>query len=164
MSKPYYNVETYTARDSVGYLLRRAKTLIQDALEPGLAQHGFTFTQYIVLAWLREGICKTAKDICRELRHDSGALARVIDQLAERGLIERMRDLEDRRKVELCLTPLGHETFEQLLPTVVNKMNWSLTDLTRDESAELLRLLAKLNASMESNLHLATAAPSTSKD
>jgi hypothetical protein len=59
---------------------------------------------------------------------------------------------------------LGHETFEQLLPTVVNKMNWSLTDLTRDESAELLRLLAKLNASMESNLHLATAAPSTSKD
>jgi DNA-binding MarR family transcriptional regulator len=164
MLKPYYSVETYSAKDSVGYLIRRAKTLLQDALEPDLALHGFTFTQYIVLAWLREGICKTAKDICTELRHDSGALARVIDQMAERGLIERMRDVDDRRKVELRLTPLGRLSFEQVLPTVVNKMNWALSDFTLDEAVELLRLLAKLNAGMEANLAVANAAPSTAEE
>jgi DNA-binding MarR family transcriptional regulator len=164
MPKPHYEIETYTAKASVGYLLRRAKTLMQDALEPLLAERGFTFTQYIVLAWLREGIAITAKDICSELRHDSGALARVIDQLAERGLLERTRDLGDRRKVELRLTPLGLQTFEQLLPAVIDLMNWSVGDLTRDETVELLRLLAKLNASMEMRLGLADTGPPKAVD
>lgn len=154
MTAPYYNAKTYTAKASVGYLIRRAKTLMLDSLEPALAKRGFTFTQYIVLAWLREGIANTAKDICTELRHDSGALARVIDQLAARGLVERTRDLDDRRKVELRLTVSGQQAVEAVLPAVVDLMNCALSDFSRAETLELLRLLAKLNAGMEAKLGL----------
>ena len=133
----------------MGYLIRRASTLLVDAMEPALAAQGFTFTQYMILGWLRDGIAMTAKDLCSELLHDSGALARVIDQLAERGFIERVRGLDDRRKVDLRLTDAGRETVELLLPTVIEKLNAALGDFGTDEVLELERLLRKLNANVE---------------
>jgi hypothetical protein len=78
---------TYQARNSVSYLLKRAHSLMLDVMEPVLEkQHGFTSTQYVILSWLRDSIALNPKDISVELRHNSGALTRVIDQLAERGL------------------------------------------------------------------------------
>ena len=107
--------------------------------------------------WLREGIATTAKDICSELSHDSGALTRVIDQLAERGLVERSRDSGDRRKVELRLTDSGRQSIEAVIPAVVDIMNWSISDFTREESTELVRLLTKFNASMEAKLGVSSS-------
>src|SRR6201992_4204587 len=98
MSKQqHYDVSTYRAQNSVGYLTKRAHSLMLDVLEPMLAEKGFSFVQYVILSWLRDGIAVNPKDICAQYRHDSGALTRVIDQLAERGLVERTRGDEDRR-------------------------------------------------------------------
>ena len=71
---------------------------------------------------------------------------RVIDQLAERGLLELVRRDRDRRKVELQLTPAGRETIEGLIPLVVEKLNLALDDFSGDEVHELQRLLVKLNS------------------
>ena len=157
MPNDFYNARAYTAKASHGYLLRRAKTLMLEAIEPAIAERGFTFTQYIVLAWLREGIANTAKDICSELSHDSGALARVIDQLAERGLVERTRDTGDRRKVELRLTDAGRQSIETVIPAVVDVMNWSISDFTHEEATELVRLLTKFNDGMEKKLGVSSS-------
>jgi DNA-binding MarR family transcriptional regulator len=145
MSKQHYQVETYRGQDSVGYLVKRTHSLMVDTMEPVFAARGFTFLQYVILAWLRDGIAVNPKDICMQFRHDSGALTRVIDQLAERGLLERVRRDRDRRKVELRLTPAGRETIEGLIPLVVEKLNFALDDFSGDEVHELQRLLVKLN-------------------
>ena len=149
MSKQqYYNVETYRAQDSVGYLMKRGQSLMMDVLEPVLEARGFTFLQYIILGWLRDGIAVNPKDICSQYRHDSGALTRVIDQMAERGFLERVRRNRDRRKVELQLTPAGHDAIEGLIPLVVDKLNLALEDFSSSEVHEFQRLLVKLNAKL----------------
>jgi DNA-binding MarR family transcriptional regulator len=79
-------------------------------------------------------------------RHDSGAPTRVIDQLAERGLFERVR--RDRRKMELQLT-LGRDTIEALIPLVVEKLNLALADFSSEEVQEFLRLLIKFNTTLQ---------------
>ena len=145
MSKQHYEIATYRAQDSVGYLVKRTHSLMVDTMEPVFAARGFTFLQYVILAWLRDGIAVNPRDICMQFRHDSGALTRVIDQLAERGLLERVRRDRDRRKVELQLTPAGRETIEGLIPLVVEKLNLALDDFSGDEVHELQRLLVKLN-------------------
>ena len=152
MSKQHYQASTYRAQTSVGYLIKRAHSLILDALEPVFEAHGFTFIQYQVLAWLRDGIAVNPKDICTQFRHNSGALTRVIDQLAERGLLERSRRDRDRRKVELDLTPAGREVIESLVPLVVEKLNLALADFSSEEVQELLRLLLKLNVTLQSTV------------
>src|SRR5229473_6579688 len=160
MSKQHYHVSTYRAQKSVGYLVKRAHSLMLDVLEPVLEARGFSFVQYVILSWLRDGIAVNPKDICFQFRHNSGALTRVIDQLAERGLLERMRRDRDRRKVELQLTPAGREAIEGLIPLVVEKLNLSLDDFSGDEVHELQRLLVKLNSRLLAAVEPAKAAAS----
>jgi DNA-binding MarR family transcriptional regulator len=150
MSKQHYKVSTYKAQSSVGYLLKRASALIVDVMEPVFEAQGFTFVQYQILAWLRDGIAVNPKDICAQFRHNSGALTRVIDQLAERGLLERARRDRDRRKVELELTPAGRAVVETLIPLVVEKLNYALADFSSAEVQEFKRLLLKLNVTLQS--------------
>jgi len=150
MSKQHYKVSTYKAQSSVGYLLKRASALIVDVMEPVFEAQGFTFVQYQILAWLRDGIAVNPKDICAQFRHNSGALTRVIDQLAERGLLERARRDRDRRKVELELTPAGRAVVETLIPLVVEKLNDALADFSSAEVQEFKRLLLKLNVTLQS--------------
>ena len=150
MSKQHYKVSTYKAQSSVGYLLKRASALIVDVMEPVFEAQGFTFVQYQILAWLRDGIAVNPKDICAQFRHNSGALTRVIDQLAERGLLERARRDRDRRKVELELTPAGRAVVETLIPLVVEKLNDALADFSSAEVQEFKRFLLKLNVTLQS--------------
>src|SRR5271170_3421272 len=148
MPKQHYQVSTYRAQNSIGYLVKRAHSLMLDVMEPLLEERGFSFVQYVILSWLRDGIAVNPKDLCAQYRHDSGAMTRVIDQLAERGLLERIRRDRDRRKVELQLTPAGRDTVEGLVPLVVDKLNLALADFSGAEVHELQRLLAKLNAKL----------------
>ena len=150
MSKQHYHSSTYRAQASIGYLVKRAWGRMLDAMEPALVAHGFTFVQYQIMVGLRDGIAVNPKDLCAQIRHDSGALTRVIDQLAERGLLERSRRDRDRRKVELELTPAGREVVESLIPLVVDKLNLALAEFSTDEVKELTRLLLKLNDSLQS--------------
>src|SRR5450432_2868523 len=136
MSKQHYQVSTYKAQLSIGYMVKRAHSLMLDIMEPVIEQRGFSFVQYIVMSSLRDGIAVNPKAICSQYRHDSGALTRISDQLAERGLLERVRRDRDRRKVELQLTTAGRETIESLIPLVVAKLNLALGDFTTDEVQE----------------------------
>jgi DNA-binding MarR family transcriptional regulator len=158
MSKQHYQVSTYRAQNSIGYLTKRAHALMLDVMEPLLEERGFSFVQYVILSWLRDGIAVNPRDICVQYRHDSGALTRVIDQLAERGLLERVRRDRDRRKVELQLTPAGREAIESIIPLVVDKLNLALADFSSEEVQELLRLLIKLNTPLQSGVAQRTAA------
>jgi DNA-binding MarR family transcriptional regulator len=149
MIKQHYKARTYKAQSSIGYLVKRAHSLCLDAMEPVFEQHGFTFFQYQILAWLRDGIVLNPSDICAQYRHNSGALTRVIDQLEEKGFIERLRRDRDRRKVELQLTDAGRKVIESLVPLVVEQLNLALQDFSSDEVQDLTRLLMKFNTSLE---------------
>jgi DNA-binding MarR family transcriptional regulator len=152
MPKQHYEQATYRTQLGLGYLVKRAHSMMLDIMEPVFEARGFTFIQYVIMSWLRDGIAVNPKDICVLYRHDSGALTRVIDQLADRGLVERVRRDRDRRKVELQLTPAGRETIESLVPLVVEKLNAALEEFSSEEAKELQRLLIKLNTKLQSVL------------
>jgi DNA-binding MarR family transcriptional regulator len=145
----HYRPENYRARGSVGYLLKRAHLLLLDQLESVVARSDITITQWVVLMHLRDGLAINATDLCAQLRHDSGALTRLIDQLEARGLVQRERSREDRRAVQLRLTDAGSHTLASLLPGVVDRLNFALREFSQAEASELNRLLEKLIGSLE---------------
>jgi DNA-binding MarR family transcriptional regulator len=146
--KQHYTADKYRAKTSVGYLVKRANALVIEGLEPALAEQGFTFTQWVVMMHLRDGLAPNAKDLCVQLRHDSGAVTRILDQLEARALLVRERSLDDRREVKLRLTPAGHKMVESLIPTVVDKLNTVLSDFSSAEVVEMTRLLNKFIAGL----------------
>lgn len=144
MPVQHYHLGNYSARTSIGYLIKRAHAHLIDQLESVVVTRDLTFTQWVVLMYLREGIALNASELCAKLRHDSGALTRIIDQLEARGFVQRQRSLEDRRAVSLRLTDQGQQLLTDLLPAVIDKLNFALRDFTTVEVGELVRLLNKL--------------------
>ena len=168
MSRPHYDPATYSARESVGFLVRRLYMALHGRLEQAFTGEALTFTQWIVLIHLRDGIANTAADIARGLQHDSGALTRVIDQLESRGLVARRRSRHDRRVVELGLTAAGRKMAADLLPIVVGLINDALAPLSAREFQKfreyLLRVLNHVDpAARTQGPARAVTAPATKK-
>ncbi|MET0498578.1 MAG: MarR family transcriptional regulator [Steroidobacteraceae bacterium] len=144
MPKQHYQQKTFQLQDSIGYLIKRAFGAMSDCIHGKFASQGCSFQQWIVLMHLRDGLALTVADLSRELRHDSGAMTRLIDQLEERGWIARQRNLEDRRVIELSLTAEGKAIAESLIPLTVNTLNTTLDEFSREEVQQLQSLLRRL--------------------
>jgi DNA-binding MarR family transcriptional regulator len=151
MMASHYDIDSYSPRTSVGYLMRRGAALMRDELERSFARNGFTFAQWATLMMMREQTALTPRELCRMLHHDSGAFTRLLDQLEERGLLRRERSAADRRVVRLHLTAAGRRLVDSLLPTVVERLNHALEEFTPTEVATLTRLLLRLIDRLESD-------------
>lgn len=152
MPKPHYRPDTFKIGDSVGYLIKRTQRMMQERIESLFEPHGFTLQQWAVMMYVREGVALTVADVCRELHHDSGAMTRLIDQLEDRKLIERNRNAQDRRVVELSLTPLGNETLDALIVIATDALNSTLEGFTREEVKLLQSMLWRLIGRLETLL------------
>jgi len=144
VSRQHYSADSFHVRDSIGYLVKRTQRLMHDRIEAVFASQSITFQQWIVLMHLRDGIATTIAGLCQEIRYDSGAMTRLIDQLEERGFIERQRQSADRRVVDLALTPAGRKMVESLVPLTVDTLNDALTGLTKAEVQQLQGLLRRV--------------------
>jgi len=144
VARQHYSNESFQLQDSIGYLVKRTQRLMHDRIESVFAEQGITFQQWVVLMHLRDGLATTTAGLCAEIRHDSGAMTRLIDQLEERGYIERQRQSADRRVVDLALTPSGRKMVESLIPLAVDTLNSALGGFTKTEVQQLQGLLRRL--------------------
>lgn len=149
MGKPYYRLENFTAQTAVGALLRRLNNLMIPRAEARFADEDLTFSHWVTLMCLRDGLAATCADIARHLNHDSGATTRLVDQLEKRGLVLRVRSKTDRRVVHLSLTPQGKAMTRALAPRTMNFWNDMLDEFSTAEATILIDLLSRLLARME---------------
>lgn len=149
MKKPYFHAGDFSPCRSPGYLLRRVHNQLMRRAEQALSMEDLTFTQWVVLVQLRDGLAVTGADLCRNLNHDSGATTRLLDQLEARGFIERHRSSEDRRVAKLTLTSQGRAMTKLLTPRVVDFWNELMSDFTHTEISTLMVLLERLLGRLE---------------
>ena len=74
-----------------------------------------------------------------------------IDRLAEKGLVRRVPDPEDRRGILVELTEQGRELIDRALISHVANEARLLQPLSREEQQTLAALLRKLLSSLEPN-------------
>jgi MarR family transcriptional regulator, lower aerobic nicotinate degradation pathway regulator len=96
------------------FLLGRAGMTVKGRVLDEFEQAGFSMYQYSVLALLAEGERATQRLIALTLGVDRSQLVGVLDDLEERGLVERRRDPDDRRRHTVSLTPDGKRQLVQL--------------------------------------------------
>ena len=99
---------------SVGQLMGRARASLLTSIDSEIERFGLNSMQFIVLKHLGEGAARTAADLCRLNRYDTGAMTRILDRLEEKGLVHRERRREDRRVVFLRLAPAGSALLPRL--------------------------------------------------
>ena len=147
MSAKHYDIRTFSSAQSVGYLLKVAHALMHDAADAAFEGHDVSFMQWLILLKLREG-ASTSTELCRIMWYDTGALTRLLDQLEDRGLVERQRSVADRRVVNLQLTAEGRRKTAEMVPLLIDRLNAAVGDFSKTDFAQFMRLLEKLIATL----------------
>lgn len=75
--------------------------------KPLLDKLGLTYPQYLVLLVLWEGDGLTVSELGERLSLDSGTLTPLLKRLEANGLVARIRDVADERRVHISLTATG---------------------------------------------------------
>jgi len=148
----HYDPYNFSPKNSLGYLLKTNHQLMHECADRVFANHDMTFMQWLALVKLKDGLAETASDLCRSLSHDNGAITRMVDQLENRGFVERERSQQDRRVVNLRITDAGRAELAELTPPFIEKLNAALEAFSVEEFAELNRLLEKLKMNLEKTI------------
>ncbi|HEY8024648.1 MAG TPA: MarR family transcriptional regulator [Burkholderiaceae bacterium] len=139
-----FSEDQFRSADSIGHLLSRSRNMLAKSLDSLLAEYDITHTQGNILWILSTGRFSTATDLARELYIDAASMTRMIDRLEKRKLTVRMPRGDDRRIINLRLTPPGRILAEKLPGIYTAAMNRSFQGFTREEVSVLRHLLCKL--------------------
>lgn len=131
----------------------RAAGHIQKAVESELQKFELAIADFDVLASLRRAgppYRLTPTQLYRNLMITSGTMTNRLDKLEERGLVTRHDDPNDRRGIQVSLTPNGLKLVDSAVTAHVANETGILSGLTASEQATLDGLLRKLLASLAS--------------
>ena len=134
---------------SIGYLTRYAHRAFVKALADDLEPHGILSAQWSVLRilWDIEGL--TQVELAERMRVEKASLTGVLEGMERRGLILRVRNDEDRRKINITLTAQGRRLKPELLPHAAKINRKATRGMTDAETSQLRDLLAKLIQNLE---------------
>lgn len=125
-------------------LIQVVQALIEKRCHRFLTRHGLTFPQYRLLLAAASGNASTLGELAEVINCSRGNLTGVTDRLERDGWLARDRDKDDRRVVNLRLTPKGeqiHTIQAELLAHLAGLANvWTAEE--RETLGALLRRLA----------------------
>jgi DNA-binding MarR family transcriptional regulator len=133
---PLYRVADFVVDESVGYLVKRVRSMLSTAVEREIADTSdsdVTYEQWGVLVMILARRADTAAVLARCMECDTGSMTRMLDRLETKGLIVRTRSTDDRRRVKLELTPDGKRKAERLVKAIVKVLNRHLEGFAVDE-------------------------------
>src|SRR5512139_4068132 len=110
--------------------------------KPLLEPLGLTYPQYLVMLALWQRDRQTVSQLGERLSLDSGTLTPLLKRLEASGLLQRLRDATDERRVLLQLTPAGRSLKERAVQ--VPRAVASATGCGLDEIASLTARLQAL--------------------
>ena len=132
------------AQEATIALLRTASD-VAHGLEVALAPEGVTRTQFNVLRILRgaDTPLPTMEVAERMVDHTPG-ITRLIDRLEARGLVERVRCGQDRRRTLCTITDAGRVLLDRVDPLVAGFGTRAMERLDAEASETFVRLLAEV--------------------
>jgi MarR family transcriptional regulator, 2-MHQ and catechol-resistance regulon repressor len=140
--------ETERALSAYINLIRASDSLVSKA-SAQLEQSGVTLGQFAVLEALHHlgPMCQHA--LADKLLRSGGNVTLVVDNLEKRGWVRRERQQDDRRMVQIHLTPKGARLIAKVFPEHAIAITKIMNELTEHEQEELRRIAGKLGHGAE---------------
>jgi MarR family 2-MHQ and catechol resistance regulon transcriptional repressor len=124
--------------------LVRAADAVSGRLEAHFSALGLTVSQFGALEALHHLGPLYQKDLAKKILKSTGNITVVVDNLEKSGLVERVRDEEDRRHYFVRITARGRNLIAKFMPGHVARIVKELGILTKAEQGELARLCRKV--------------------
>src|SRR2546423_11050710 len=125
---------------SATFLLKRLGFTAKEQTMKAYEQTGLHPYHQGILTVLDERSTETQGAIADALGYDRGQLVGLLDELEERGLVERRRDPNDRRRHIVSLTPDGKQALAKLRALAGRLEDEFFGQLDEGEPAQLHQL------------------------
>jgi len=96
----------------------------------------------------------TPTKITRFLDKNPNYVTFLVDRLEKKGLVERKRDLDDRRSLRLVITPKGETLYQQVSVPAEELPQKLLTILSKEELPDFINKLERIRENTFKYRHL----------
>jgi DNA-binding MarR family transcriptional regulator len=143
------NLKRAVSSHSLGYQIRYVYRAFVKALADELGKHDVTSSQWSAMRvlWEKDGLSQV--ELAQLMMVEKASLTSVLEAMANAGLISRVRNSKDRRKVNIFLTAAGRRLKEQVLPVgeAINKR--AVRGLSAAELKQFRVLLTKVMRNLQ---------------
>ncbi len=124
--------------------LRRVIRAIDQHSRNLILSHGLTGPQALLLTEIVRSKVLTGSELAKRVSLSQATVTDIVKRLEKRGLLERSRDVSDKRKMILRATGQGEELVKQSVPLLQERFQNRLTELKDWEQNQLLSALQRI--------------------
>ena len=129
--------------DRLGLLIFKAGATVVAGAEPELEQLGICGREYTALAILCCDAPSSQQELAKLMGKAPAIVVAIVDELEGKGLVERVRSPEDRRRITVCPTPAGRRTLTRGDAITARIEEELLGELDAGERAQLHALMRR---------------------
>ena len=134
--------------DNIGYLLGDRSRLLRRAFDDRVRAVGVTGPQARLLMYLSRYEGENQGFYAEQLDVEAITLCRMVDRMTDAGLVERRRDLADRRAWRLHLTDKSKAMIVGLRECVDRLIEEMLAGITATERDTFARILTAIGTNL----------------
>ena len=138
---------------TIGYLVRDVHRSLARALQSRIASHGVSMGQWFFLRalWDKDGL--TQRELSQRVGMMEPTTVTALNGMERRGLVERVRNTHDRRKVNIYLTPKGRALRDVLLPCSLEVNREATQGVSKAELAVAMDVLRRMAVNLTGTQH-----------
>jgi MarR family transcriptional repressor of emrRAB len=131
-------------------LLMTGNAVVEE-LERILKPHGLSDSDFrtLMMIYTAPGGRTSPTELCGYAQQSPTNMTRITNVLVKQGFVTRASSDEDRRRIELGITPAGRRFVRKLLPTLFPRIHGAFASLSATEQKTLEHLLRKVAANID---------------
>src|SRR5262245_20882109 len=137
----------------LGLLLATTSKAVGRAFNSALSENGGSVPIWLILNALERGQRRTQLDLAGAVGIKGPTLTRHLDAMEAAGLVRRRRGSDDRRAVQVEVTPDGHALHGRLLKAVISFNRRLRNGLSANDEETLRSFLEQLQKNVGENDH-----------
>jgi MarR family transcriptional regulator, organic hydroperoxide resistance regulator len=124
----------------LAFLLAKASHTISSGFHAQLKAMGISIATWRILAVLRDGPCSVG-ELADHVLLTQPTMSKTLDRLERSGYLQRTRDADNRRSVQVALNALGEEVVAGLIPLANAHEERAFAHLSPQQRQELGAML-----------------------
>jgi MarR family transcriptional regulator, temperature-dependent positive regulator of motility len=125
----------------IGFLLRLLEARYDVLYQTLTRQNDITPRQFGVLMALYQGGPLTPSVLAERISCDRNTLSEMLKRMAERKLISKKNNAEDRRSIQVQITAKGEAALLAVVPAAAELQNLMMAPLRKEDRAHFLKCM-----------------------
>jgi DNA-binding MarR family transcriptional regulator len=143
-------LDHYTStRESVGFVAREVYRSFARCLQPRIAREGVSIGMWFVLRMLWDEDGMTQRELGERVGINAPTMVTALNAMERAGIVKRVQNREDRRKINVFLTERGRKLKRKLWPMAAEVLALGLSGLTRNQVQSLNKMLTQIIDNLE---------------